>query len=329
MTVDKKLCLLVIPDDYPTVLHGTYLEPRVRALAQRVEWHLERPADEAQLIDWIGDAEVIINLRTSVPFTRAVLERCPHLKLISIWAVGTDNVDLQAAQELGITVCNTPGYAAIGVAEHALALALDLSHRLTIGDRHVREGVWQSGRIGQLHGKTLGVIGAGSIGQRMMELGRALGMKVVAWTRHPSPDRAKELNVEFLELHELLKEADVVSLHLPLLDATRSLLGKQELALMKPTAIFVNTGRGAVVDEEALVNALQEGRLAGAGLDVFTTEPLPAGHPLTRLDNVVLSPHAAAMSPETSLAGLEMAVSNIERFLEGKSENAVVAGTRR
>ena len=319
---------LVVPDDYPPVLSGTHLEPRARALAQRVEWHLERPVDEGQLIDWIGDADVVINLRSSVYFTRSVLQSCPRLRLISIWAVGTDNVDLVVSRELGITVCNTPGYAAIGVAEHSMGLALAVTHRLLPGDRHIRAGGWQDSRIAQLHGKTLGVLGVGPIGLRMIDLGRAMGMHVAAWTLHPSPERARELAVNLLPLPKLLQVSDVVSIHLPISEETRHLLGPNELALMKPNAVLVNTGRGAVVDEEALIKALEEGRLAGAGLDVFALEPLPQDHPFCRLDNVVLSPHVGAMSPETSLAGLEMAIENIEAFLAGTPANEVVAGSR-
>ncbi len=323
-----KADLLVIPDDHPPVLHGTHLEPRVYGLADNVDWHVERPADEDQLVQWVGNADVVINLRASVYFPRTTLEQCPRLRLISIWAVGTDNVDLEACRSLGITVCNTPGYAAIGVAEHAMAMALAVSHQLAAGDRRIRGGGWQDARIAQLHGKTLGVIGVGPIGQRMIGLGRALGMDAVAWTLHPSAERAASLGVELVPLPDLLKASDVVSVHLPITEESHHLLGAPELAMMKPTAIIVNTGRGAVIDEPAMVQALQEGRLGGAGLDVFTTEPLPQESPLCHLDNVVLSPHVGAMSPETSLAGLAMALDNIEAFLAGAPTNTVVRGTR-
>ena len=326
--MSPKADLLVIPDDHPPVLHGTPLEPRVYGLAENVDWHVERPADETQLAQWIGNADVVVNLRASVYFPRTVLEQCPNLRLISIWAVGTDNVDLEACHDLGITVCNTPGYAAIGVAEHAIALALAVTHQLAAGDQRIRGGGWQDARIAQLHGKTLGVIGVGPIGQRMIELGRALGMKAVAWTLHPSPERAAALGVELVSLDDLLQSSDVVSIHLPITEESRHLIGQSQLGMMKPTAVIVNTGRGAVIDEPAMAQALQEGRLAGAGLDVFTTEPLPQDSPLCGLENVVLSPHVGAMSPETSLAGLAMALDNIEAFLAGTPVNTVVRGAR-
>ena len=326
--MSSKADLLVIPDDHPPVLFGTHLEPRVYGLAREVGWHVERPSDEAQLVEWIGDADVVVNLRASVYFPRPVLEQFPKLRLISIWAVGTDNVDLEACRDLGITVCNTPGYAAIGVAEHAIALALAVTHQLAAGDRRIRGGGWQDARIAQLHGKTLGVIGVGPIGLRMVELGRALGMDAVAWTFRPSQERASSLGVELVSLEELLQKSDVVSIHLPITEESRHLLGSTQLAMMKSSAIIVNTGRGPVIDEPAMVQALQEGRLAGAGLDVFTAEPLSQDSPLCSLDNVVLSPHVGAMSPETSLAGLAMALDNIEAFLAGIPTNTVVRGTR-
>ncbi|MDP3064289.1 MAG: phosphoglycerate dehydrogenase [Chloroflexota bacterium] len=318
MTTDRKLELVVVPDDSPPVLHGTHLEPRARALAREVRFYFDRPLEPDVLLERIRDAEAVINIRATSKFTRHVLEACPRLKLVSVWGVGVDNIDLAAATRLGITVSNTPGYASIGVAEHALTLALSVARQIITNDRLIRSGSWSRGWLVQLYGKTLGVVGAGPIGQRMVELGRGVGMKVVAWTRKPTPERARQLGVEFLPLEELLRQSDVVSLHLPLTDETRGLLNRERLALMKPTAILVNTGRGPLIDEAALTDALREKRLAGAGLDVFATEPLPKGHPLTTLDNVVLSPHAAQASPETTLRGVEMSIENIESFLRGQ-----------
>ena len=187
----------------------------------------------------------------------------------------------------------------------------------------MREGSWARSPVVQLAGKTLGVVGAGPIGKRMAELGRSLGMGVLAWTFRPSTDRAHEFGAPFVALEELLRSADVVSLHLPISERSRGLLGRSELALMKPTALLVNTARGAIVDEEALTEALREGRLGGAGLDAYSEEPLPLGHPLTALDNVVLSPHNAAMTPEAGLRGLEMVAENIEAWLNGSPTHVV------
>ncbi len=320
--------LLVIPDDAPPVLSGTPLEARVRSLADRVEWHVTRPAGDADTIARIREADAVLNIRAAVPFPRSVLAACPRLKILSVWGAGVDHVDLVAAAALGITVSNTPGYGAPYVSEHALTLALAVSRRIVRNDRRIREGGWTEGFVDELYGKTLGVVGAGAIGQRMIQLGRGIGMKVIAWTVHPSPERAAEYGVEFLSLEQLLRRADVVSLHLALSPLTEGLIGREQLAWMKPGAILVNVARGAVVDEAALLEVLQEGKIGGAGLDVFEAEPLPAAHPFTMLDNVVLSPHAGSMAYNGTMRGLEMSVKNLESFVAGRPVNVVARGRR-
>ena len=307
---------------------GTPLEARARALAERVEWHVTRPGSEADTIDRIKDADAVINIRSSVQFPRSVLVACPHLKLLSVWGTGVDHVDLAAAAELDITVANTPGYGAPYVSEHALTLALAVSRQIVSNDRRIRAGGWTAGFIDELYNKTLGVVGTGAIGRRMIQLGQGIGMKVIAWTFNPTPQRAAEYGVEFLELEELLRRSDVVSLHVALTPQTQGFIGRERLALMKPTAILVNVARGAVVDEAALLEALQDGMIAGAGLDVFEAEPLPAGHPFTELDNVVLSPHAGSMAYNGTMRGLEMSIENLEGFAAGHPVNVVTAGNR-
>lgn len=324
----KPFALLVIPDDEPPVLAGTSLESRARALADRVDWHTTRPDSPADTIARIKDADAVINIRSAIPFPRRVLAACPRLKLLSVWGTGVDHVDLTAAGELGITVANTPGYGAPYVSEHALALALAVSRKIVQNDRRIREGGWTEGFIDELYGKTLGVVGTGAIGQRMIQLGRGIGMKVIAWTVHPSPQRAAEYGVDFVPLEHLLQQADVVCLHLALSPLTEGFLGRAQLALMKPNAVLVNVARGAVVDESALVDALRTGQIAGAGLDVFTAEPLPPGHPFTQLDNVVLSPHNGSMAYNGTMRGLEMSVENLEAFAAGRPVNVVAAGNR-
>ena len=324
----KPFSLLVIPDDEPPVLAGTPLEARARALAERVEWHVTRPGSEADTIDRIKDADAVINIRSSVQFPRDVLVACPHLKLLSVWGTGVDHVDLAAAAELDITVANTPGYGAPYVSEHALTLALAVSRQIVSNDRRIRAGGWTAGFIDELYNKTLGVVGTGAIGRRMIQLGQGIGMKVIAWTFNPTPQRAAEYGVEFLELEELLRRSDVVSLHVALTPQTQGFIGRERLALMKPTAILVNVARGAVVDEAALLEALQDGMISGAGLDVFEAEPLPAGHPFTELDNVVLSPHAGSMAYNGTMRGLEMSIENLEGFAAGHPVNVVAAGNR-
>jgi D-3-phosphoglycerate dehydrogenase len=189
-------------------------------------------------------------------------------------------------------------------------------------DADVRQGRWPRGQAAQMHGKTLGIIGLGAVGRQFARLGAGIGMHVVAWTMHPNP----ALGFELVSLDDLLRSSDVVSLHLRLSDDTRGFMGRRELEKMKPSAILINTARGAIVEERALIDALASGRLAAAGLDVFECEPLPQGHAFTRLENVVLTPHSAGITPEALEAGLQLSVENVWNFLNGHPTNIVVSG---
>ena len=302
--------LIVIPDDAPPVL-GT--SPALGCLARggEIRYHDTLPGDEDRLIERIRDAEVVVNIRSSSRFTARVLDGAPRLRLISIWGTGTDNIDLPAAARRGVAVTNTPGVAARSVAEHALALMLAVARRIPRMDAGTRAGIWARGQSVELRGKTLGIVGLGAIGREFARLGQGIGMRVIAWTVHPDP----ALGFTLAERDELFRTSDVVSLHLRLTPEMRASVGAREFGLMKPGAILVNTARGALVDETALVEALSSGRIGGAGLDVFETEPLPAAHPLGRLDNVVLTPHCAGITPEALEAGLQMAVDNVLAFL--------------
>ncbi len=315
---------IVIPDDYPPVISGTRHIERLKELGELVVY-TSRPESKEELIERIKDADVVINIRSYCKFPAEVLREAKSLKLLSIWGTGTDNVDLEAARELGITVTYTPGTATESVAEHALALMLAVARRIPQIDRQVKEGKWVRGLVTQLYGKTLGIIGTGLIGSHMAKLAKGIGMNVIAWTFHPSKEKEKELGIEYVPLEQLLRESDVVSLHLRLSEKTKGLIGRKELSLMKPTAFLINTARGAIVDEEALIEALRERRIAGAGLDVYSKEPLDPDSPLLKLDNVVLTPHSAGQTPEVLDKGLSMAVENIANFLAGKPTNVVVA----
>ncbi len=313
---------IVVPDDEPPVLARTVEEKRLRQLGE-VRIYDSRPLSDEELLPRIAGADIVYNIRSTSIFSRNVMKNCPKLKLIAIYGVGYDTIDVKAASELGIIVSNTPGYSGIAVGETSLALMLAAAHKTVQNDRNIRAGGWARGYASQLCGKTLGVVGTGNVGQRMVQLGKAIGMKVIAWTLHPSPERAAEYGIEFVSLEVLMSQSDVVSIHVLGIPQTDKLIGKRELALMKPTAILINTARGSVVDEQTLVEALQNGTIAGAGLDVFVTEPLPPDHPLRSMENVVLSPHAAAMIPEATLAGLAMAVDNVANFLQGRPTNVV------
>jgi D-3-phosphoglycerate dehydrogenase len=311
---------IVIPDDAPAVMAASAAYQKLVATTP-VDYYDTLPGTEDRLIERITDAEVVINIRSSSKFTEQVLRGAPRLRLLSLWGTGTDNVDLAAAARLGITVTNTPGVAAIAIAEHCLALMLAVARRIPRIDREVRAGCWPRGQVVQMHGKTLGIIGLGAIGKRFAHLGEAIGMKVIAWTMHPNP----ALGFELVSLDRLYRESDVVSLHLRLSPDTQGFLGQRDLARMKSSAILLNTARGPIIEEAALIGALRSGSIAGAGLDVFDAEPLPEGHPLTTLDNVVLTPHSAGVTPETLEAGLRMAIDNVRSFLAGLPSN-VVAG---
>jgi D-3-phosphoglycerate dehydrogenase len=279
----------------------------------------DRPAGPAELAARIRDAHVVINIRASSRFTREVIDQCSKLRLISIWGTGTDNVDLAAAKERGVCVTNTPGVAAIAVAEHTFALIMALAKRLLQVDRDVREGHWPRAMVMRLRGKTLGLIGTGAIGREVANLGRAFGMRVIAWTFHPAGEAA-----EWVSLEDVFRQSDVVSVHLRQSPETAGMIGRRHFALMKPGAILVNTARGPIVNEGDLVDALRRRQIAGAGLDVFETEPLPPGSPFYSLPNVVLTPHSAGITPETTEAGLALAIDNVLAFLAGKPANVVV-----
>ena len=328
MDNSKPFQRLVVPDDEPAVLANTPFEARARSLAHDVIWYFDRPNDETSTIERLSEADCIINIRSSVKFTRNVLANCNRLRILSVWGTGVDHVDLLAAEEYGITVSNTPAYGAPYVSEHALTLALAVSRQIVESDRHIRQGGWTRGFINELYGKTLGVIGTGAIGQRMIQLGKGIGMNVIAWTINPDNNRAKEYGTEFVELNDLMARSDVISIHLALSNKTENLIGENEISLMKETAILVNTARGPIVDEKALLSALRSRQIAGAGLDSFDIEPLPSGHPFTELDNVILSPHAGGMAYNGTMRGLEMSVENLESFAKGNPIYVVAQGSR-
>jgi phosphoglycerate dehydrogenase-like enzyme len=314
---------IVVPDDAPPVLGPSHAWRNFEG-RESIAYFDSLPGAEDRLLERIQGAEVVVNIRSSTRFTAAVFERAPQLRLLSLWGTGTDNVDLPAAAHHGVTVTNTPGVAATSIAEHALGLMLSVARGIPRLDAQTRAGAWSRGQMTQLHGKTLGIIGLGAIGRKFARLGEAIGMRVIAWTMHPDP----ALGFTLVDLDDLLRSSDVVSLHLRLSDQTRGFLGARELTLMKPSAILINTARGPIVDEAALLDALRSNRLAGAGLDVFETEPLPAGHPIAGLPNVVLTPHSAGVTAEALEAGLQMALDNVRNFLAGRPTNVVIAATK-
>ncbi|SPE36641.1 D-isomer specific 2-hydroxyacid dehydrogenase, NAD-binding [Candidatus Sulfopaludibacter sp. SbA6] len=309
-----------IPDDAPPVLATSAVWPDLARRAE-LDYHDTLPGSEDRLIERIGAAELVLNIRSSSKFSERVFEACPRLRLVSLWGTGTDHVDLPAAARHGVTITNTPGVSAISIAEHALALLLAVARRIPQVDAATRRGEWARGQSVEIRGKVCGIVGLGAIGTEFARIAAAMGMRVIAWTMHP---RAIP-GVELVELDELYRTSDVVSLHLRLSPETVGFVGAPHFALMKKSGILINTARGAIVDEAAMIEALSSGRISGAGLDVFATEPLPAGHPLTKLANVAITPHCAGVTPEALEAGLRMAVENIWAFLSGHPEHVVIA----
>ena len=307
-----------VPDDAPPVLASSLAWKELTARAA-VAYYDSLPASEDGLIERIRGADAVLNIRSSVKFTERVLSACRSLRLVSVWGTGTDHVDLVAAARHGIAVTNTPGVSASSVAEHTLALLFAAARRIPEMDAAVRRGEWPRGQSTELRGKTCGILGLGAIGREFARLAAGIGMRVIGWTVHP---RAVE-GIEMVELDELYRTSDVVSIHLRLSNETRGFVGAPQLALMRPGAILLNTARGGIVDEAALREALAAGRLRAAALDVFGSEPLAPNHAWASAADTVLTPHCAGISPDVIEAGLRMAVENIWEFLEGRPRHLV------
>jgi len=314
--------LIVVPGDHPVQLAGSPHLERLRPYGE-VVLHSTRPAGDDEKLGRVRDAQVMINSRGAVKWPGHLLEQLPRLRFITVCGIGTDSIDLETAREQNIIVSNIPGMTAAVVAEHALALLLAASKRVSYQTAELRAGRWIGMNNVYLRGKTAGIVGTGAIGVKMIELCRALGMEVVAWTFNPSGERSRKLGVRFLELDELLGVSDVVTIHVKLTPESRHLIGARELSLMKPGSLLVNTARGAIVDTAALVESLDSGHLGGAGLDVYDTEPLHADDPLLGCDQVVLTPHSADQTPEGYDLLNQGVVDNVIAFLEGRPRNIV------
>ena len=288
--------------DCPPFLHELY-QGELRAIVPDLEVNIGSPSptEVVRLLDGSGFA-----LNDHTTMSAALLEACPSLKAIVFLGTGAASyIDLAAAARLGIRVRAYGGYGDQSVAEHAIALMFAAGRGIARMDREIRAGRWEPLNGIELAGRTLGVIGIGGIGKAMVRLGAGLGMRVLAWNRSGVPD---DLPARAAELDDLLAQADVVSIHLVLNEETRGFIDRRRLGLLKPGAILINTARGAIVDEAALLEALQDGRVGHAGLDVFALEPLAADHPLARLPNVTLTAHAAFATREASERLLRMAL---------------------
>ncbi|HSE88851.1 MAG TPA: D-2-hydroxyacid dehydrogenase family protein [Candidatus Binatia bacterium] len=306
---------VTVLDDYQRAFDRTEAIQRLRRRAD-VEILTEKLPTEEALVRALRGAQAIIPIRERTRFPASLLQSLTDLELISQTGTHAYHLDMEAATNAGIIVAMAPG--SNSAAELAFGLMLAVMRRIPQSDQAMRRGDWPLVLGYALRGKTLGILGLGKIGTGVAEIGRAFGMKIIAWGPTLTPERASRSQVTYMPLDELLKEADVVSVHLVLSDQSRNLLNEARLRLMKKSAYLINTARGAIVDERALVRILQENAIAGAALDVFVEEPLAANHPLLQLDNVVLTPHLG-WPTDSGFAGFaENAVTNILDYMDGK-----------
>lgn len=273
-------------------------------------------ASEEALVRRLQPYEILVPIRERTRFPASLLRRLSNLELLALTGRNSGHVDVAAATACGILVTETEGSQASAI-EHTMALILALVRRIPQEDRAMRQGLWQTGVGVELEGKTLGIVGLGRIGTRIAAFGRFLSMRVLAWGPTLTPERAAAAGAHFVPLEVLFRESDIVSVHLRLSERTAGIITAHLLSLMKPTAYFVNTARGELVDEAALVQALQTRRIAGAALDVYQVEPLPPDHPLLTLENVVLSPHMGFVTHEAYHRFFEQVVECIESYLDG------------
>ncbi|MFE1852832.1 D-2-hydroxyacid dehydrogenase family protein [Streptomyces sp. NPDC002387] len=291
------------------------------ALADRVDVvsFAEHFADEDALAEALAEFDIVVTLRERVPFPGSLFARLPRLRLLVASGMRNTVIDHAAAQAHGVTVCGTASSSAPPV-ELTWALLLGLARGIVEESNALRDGgPWQSTVGADLHGRRLGLLGLGKIGGRVARIGLAFGMEVVAWSRNLSEERASEVGVELApSMDELLTSSDFVSVHLALGDRSRGLIGARELALLKPTAYLINTSRAAIVDQDALLTALHRGRIAGAGVDVFDVEPLPADHPMRTAPRLLATPHLGYVSHTNYATYYGQAVEDIQAYLSGE-----------
>ncbi len=272
--------------------------------------------DQDALVERLKNFEVVMAMRERTPFPRSLLERLPTLRLLTTTGMRNAAIDLQAATDRSVVVCGTGGVLS-PTAELTWGLILALLRYIPREDQATRAGQWQVSTGIGVQGKILGVIGLGNLGSQVATVGKAFQMPVIAWSQNLTAERAAQVGATLVSKDELLSRSDIVTIHLVLSERTRGLLGARELALMKPTSYLVNTSRGPIVDEQALVAALQKKTIAGAALDVFDEEPLPLDHPLRHLENTVITPHLGYVTIETYRIFFDQTVENIRAFLNG------------
>ena len=283
----------------------------------------EKNTDAQVQIDRAKDADVI--MIANMPLKGEVIRACKNLKFINVAFTGVDNVDLAAAKEMGVKVSNASGYSTQSVAELALGMMLSLLRNVPQVEERCRAGKTKDGLVGtELRGKTVGIVGAGAIGQNTGRLCKAFGCKVIAYNHRPKQAAEGTID-EFVDLDTLTRESDIISLNCPLNDSTRGMFDAERIAMMKKTAILINVARGPVMDSRALADALNEGRIAGAGIDVFEAEPpLDVNHPLLHTPNTIVTPHVAFASKESMALRAQIVFDSLDSFIAGKQVNVIL-----
>lgn len=276
--------------------------------------------NEDLIVKRLEDFEIICAMRERTPFTSSLIKRLPKLKLIISSGMRNRGIDIEAAKNNNIVVCGTKS---VGkpTAELAWGLILALARKIAAEDMNVRAGGWQESIGEGLIGKTLGIAGLGNLGSRMAKIAKAFDMNVIAWSQNLTQERCEELGVKFVDKEGLLLNSDFLTIHLILSERTRGIFSADDLSCMKSTAYIINTARGPIVDEDALINALKNKTIAGAGIDVFSVEPLPADHPFRHLQNTVVTPHLGYVEEENYGAYFSGYVEAIDAFLKGKPKN--------
>ena len=307
---------IAVLDDYQDVALK-YADWSVLPSDTEIQVFRDHLFDEDAIVERLKDFEIVMSMRERTPFPRSLLERLPNLKLLTTTAMLNRAIDVESGMELGITVCGT-GSVPSPTVDLTWGLILALLRYIPQEDRAIRDGKWQTSMGIGLQDKTLGVVGLGNLGSKVAVVGKAFGMNVIAWSQNLTAERTAQFGVTLVTKDDLFSQSDIVTVHMVLSDRSRGLVGASDLAKMKPTSYLINTSRGPIVDEKALVEALEKGAIAGAGLDVFDQEPLPPDHPLRHLENVVVTPHIGYVTTETYEVFFGDTVENIQAFLEGR-----------
>jgi phosphoglycerate dehydrogenase-like enzyme len=315
---------LAILDDYQDVAHGFADWSSLEAHGVAVTSYREPFASPDALVSALAGVTIIIAMRERTAFPREVLEKLPALQLLVTTGMANASIDVEAAAELGMTVCGTPG-SPTAAPELTWALLLAIARSIPSEDASLRSGGWQNTVGFELAGKTLGVVGLGKIGRRIAAYGQAFGMEVLAWSENLKDEDAAEAGVRKVSKADLFRNSDVATLHLRLSPRSEGIVGEPELRLLGPDGVLVNTARGPLVDQDALVRALSEGWIAGAALDVFDHEPLPAGHPLLSAPNTVLSPHLGYVTRESYRQFYGGALEDVKAWLAGSPVRVISA----